>query len=111
MEPTCYRYIKNILHKNDTGDIELPKTQFKIKKKKKLVLSSKVLLGKFETPLMKYGILGVNNISTLLQITDLIFAIDTETEKLRDFEVTMVKMILVLMLKKPILELLLKQVT
>ena len=60
---------------------------------------------------MKYGIHGVNNISMLLQITDITFAIDTETEKLRVFEVVMVKMILGLLLKKPLIELLLKKIT
>ena len=60
---------------------------------------------------MKYGIHGVNNISMLLQITDITFAIDTETEKLRVYEVVMVKMILGLLLKKPLIELLLKKIT
>ena len=49
---------------------------------------------------MKYGIPCVNNMSMLLKTTDISFVIETEGEKLRDSEVTMVKIILGLLLKK-----------
>ena len=66
----------------------------------KLVGFSNVFLGKFETPLVKYGIPGVKNMSMLLKTTDITFVIETEGKKLRGSEVKMVKKILGLLLKK-----------
>ena len=74
--------------------------KYNLYKKRKLVGTSYVFLGKFETPLVKYGIPCVNNMSMLLKTTDITFVIETEGEKLRDSEATMVKMILGLLLKK-----------